>query len=287
MAVHVFIDNSNMFGGAQRAARALEPGVPWQAIRLYYRNFFLLLENRQHVWTRVLGGSVPPGNEALWDYARYAGYDTSLLHRIAQDDGRLAEQAVDEVLHLRIANALLDYDPPQTLVIATGDGNQGEFGTSFDDQVTRALRRGWEVEVWSWQAQLSGQFQRIRLRTGETPRVMLLDPHYFSITYVRGGEYPVRGVPGTPYLTDLVAIRSIFSTCNGLCQGGLLTLLDVPPSVCYPSGRRWQRRGPKPGKQRNLDLRIGRESASRHDDCQHQGGRGPAVRDRSTQVKCW
>src|SRR5208337_4671912 len=75
-----------------------------------------------------------------------------------------------------------------------------------------------------------------------------------------------------------IAIRSIFSTCNALCQGGLLTLLDVPPSVCYPSGRRWQRRGPKPGEQRNLDLRIGRESASRHDDCQHQGGRGPAVR---------
>jgi hypothetical protein len=65
----------------------------------------------------------------------------------------------------------------------------------------------------------------------------------------------------------LAVIRSIFSTCNALCQGGLLTLLDVPPSVCYPSGRRWQQRGPKPGEQRNLDLRIGRESASRHDDC--------------------
>ena len=74
------------------------------------------------------------------------------------------------------------------------------------------------------------------------------------------------------------AIRSIFSICNALRQEGLLTLPDVPPSVCYPSGRRWQRRGPKPGEQRNLDLRIGRERASRHDDCQHQGGRGPAVR---------
>src|SRR5271166_3797624 len=76
----------------------------------------------------------------------------------------------------------------------------------------------------------------------------------------------------------MIAIRSIFSTCNALCQGGLLTLLDVPPSICYPSGRRWRRRGPKPGEQRNPDLRIGRECASRHDDCQHQGGRGPAVR---------
>src|SRR5215471_16273355 len=33
----------------------------------------------------------------------------------------------------------------------------------------------------------------------------------------------------------------------------LLTLPDVPPSVCYPSGRHRQRRGPEPGGQRNLD----------------------------------
>jgi hypothetical protein len=74
------------------------------------------------------------------------------------------------------------------------------------------------------------------------------------------------------------ATRSIFSTCNALCKGGLLTLPDVPPLVCYPSGRHRQRRGPKPGGQRNLDPWIGRERASRHGDCQHHGGRGPAVR---------
>src|SRR5215469_14097332 len=33
----------------------------------------------------------------------------------------------------------------------------------------------------------------------------------------------------------------------------LLTLPDVPPSVGYPSGHHRQRRGPKPGGQRNLD----------------------------------
>src|SRR5208337_3548523 len=56
-------------------------------------------------------------------------------------------------------------------------------------------------------------------------------------------------------------IRSIFSTCNALGQDGLPTLPDVPPSVCYPSGRHRQRRRPKPGGQRNLDPRIGRERA--------------------------
>ncbi len=69
------------------------------------------------------------------------------------------------------------------------------------------------------------------------------------------------------------AIRSIFSTCNALDQDGFPTLPDVPPLVCYPSGRHRQRRRPKPGGQRNLDPRIGRERASRHGDCQHHGGR--------------
>ena len=194
MTAHIFIDNSNMIGGAQRAARTLEPDAPWQSIRLYYRNFFRLLEHTHDVQTRVLRGSVPPGNDALWDFARDANYDTSLLHKIVKDDGRLGEQAVDEVLHLRIANVLLDNEPPQLLVIATGDGNQGEFGTSFDEQVSRALHRGWEVEVWSWQAQLSGRFRGIRTSSGATPKIMLLDPHYSSITFVRGGDYPVSGI---------------------------------------------------------------------------------------------
>jgi hypothetical protein len=58
-----------------------------------------------------------------------------------------------------------------------------------------------------------------------------------------------------------------------------LTLPDVPPSVYYPSGRRWQQRRPKPGGQRSLDPRIGREGASSPGDCQHHGGREPVVRD--------
>ena len=99
-------------------------------------------------------------------------------------------------------------------------------------------------------------------------------------------EGPIVEIGPRLFFVRLGAIRSIFLICNALCQGGLLTLPDVPPSVCYPSGRHRQRRGPKPGGQRNLDPRIGRERASRHGDCQHHGGRGPAVRVRSTQVKC-
>jgi len=49
----------------------------------------------------------------------------------------------------------------------------------------------------------------------------------------------------------------------------------VLPVVSYRDVRRWQRRGAKLPRQRILTLRSGRESVSRHGDCQHRGGRDP------------
>jgi hypothetical protein len=97
----------------------------------------------------------------LWQAARNLGYDTDLLQRVEQDDGRLTEQAVDEMLHLKMANALLDYEPPQTLVIVGGDGKDSNWATSFSGHAERALKRGWNVEVWSWRRQLTGRYDAL------------------------------------------------------------------------------------------------------------------------------
>ena len=193
MGRHIFVDNANIYGGAQRAAATLEPGAIWMAVRLYYRNFFSLIEGAD-VTTRTMAGSVPPGNEALWQTARDLGYNTDLLRRVEQDDGRLIEQAVDEMLHLRIANALLDHDPPQTLVIATGDGRDSEWYTSFPAQAERALKRGWNVEIWSWREQLATiRYDRLcRLYKGRVI-VKVLDPYYKALTFVKAGTYNIHG----------------------------------------------------------------------------------------------
>jgi hypothetical protein len=192
MARHIFVDNSNIYGGAQRAAETLEPGAVWLSVRVYHRNFFKLIEG-DNVSTRILTGSVPPGNEALWQTARDYGYDTDLLRRVEQDDGRLVEQAVDEMLHLKIANALLDHDPPQTLVIASGDGHVSKWGTSFPAQAERALKRGWNVEVWSWDAQLTDKYNRLCRAYPGRVIVKKLDPYYKSTTFLKSGEYKVKG----------------------------------------------------------------------------------------------
>ena len=190
---HIFIDNSNIFEGARRVAEAREPESPRGAVRLYYKNFFRLVEDGVNPLTRVLGGSGAAGNDELWNYARQAGYDTDLLRRVEKDDGRIGEQGVDEVLHLKIANALLDHEPPQRLVVCTGDAKDSDYGTSFKSQIERALRRGWQVRVWSWRDQLSGRFQSLVERSQGAMTISFLDPYYLAVTFVQAGEHLLGG----------------------------------------------------------------------------------------------
>src|SRR5579859_5634182 len=99
MARHVFVDNSNIHGGAQKAAAVLEaqaaalpdPNVIWPAVRVYYPNLLRLIEGKEDISTRVIAGSVPPGNEALWEYTHKLGYNTDLLNKVSTDDGYLVE----------------------------------------------------------------------------------------------------------------------------------------------------------------------------------------------------
>lgn len=194
---HIFLDNSNIFGGAQRAANELEH-APWQAVRIDYKNLLrLLVYNKSHRSTSMLAGSVPPGNDALWAAASEAGFDTTLLKRVENDDGRLIEQGVDESIHLRIANILLDSDVPGIIVLATGDGGDTEQGSSFTHQVIRAAKRGWQVEVWSWSNQLSKKLRDTRLKYPRNVTVYKLDEWYKSIVFIKGGTYSIMGTTKT------------------------------------------------------------------------------------------
>jgi hypothetical protein len=204
--IHVFMDNSNIYGGAQGAARSIEPHIPWPAVRVYIRNLARLIEGNRAALTRELAGSVPPGNDELWKYAKQLHYRTDLLRRVESDDGKLLEQGVDELLHLKIANAILDHDPKHRLVLVTGDGKLSSFGTSFPLQAERALKEGWTVEVWSWIAALSSQWKRIKDKHGSKVIIRELDPFYFSITFVKAGAYVVPGKK-TTYVADRVVSR--------------------------------------------------------------------------------
>jgi hypothetical protein len=69
---HIFLDNSNIFGGAQRVAAEKEK-APWPCVRVDYRNLFRVLRyGKFNAGVSMLAGSVPPGNDALWAAANEA-----------------------------------------------------------------------------------------------------------------------------------------------------------------------------------------------------------------------
>jgi hypothetical protein len=194
---HIFMDNSNIFGGAQRTAQEREQAI-WLSVRVDYEHLFrLLVYGKQNRRTSMLAGSVPPGNEALWEAAKHAGFDTTLLRRVENDTGRLVEQGVDEAIHLKIANVLLDADESGTMVLATGDGAETDQGSSFTQQVRRAAKRGWNVEIWSWQVQLAKRLRDTRLEFQDQVKVFKLDGWYDSIVFIKGGTYFVDGAAQT------------------------------------------------------------------------------------------
>ncbi|KAJ7653112.1 hypothetical protein DFH06DRAFT_1270126 [Mycena polygramma] len=72
---------------------------------------------------------------------------------------------VDELLQLKLHQALaaLDGPPPPgaTIVLATGDGNVGQFNEDgFLGPVRTALKKGWRVELYAWEEGLSRAWMR-------------------------------------------------------------------------------------------------------------------------------
>ena len=90
---------------------------------------------------------------------------------------RYREQGVDELLQLKLHQAIADVDvapPNATIVLATGDGNVGQFNEEgFLGCVRTALKKGWRVELYAWEGGLSRSWKR---EFGEGPH-----RHRFSI----------------------------------------------------------------------------------------------------------
>ncbi|KAG2096698.1 uncharacterized protein F5147DRAFT_618274 [Suillus discolor] len=77
---------------------------------------------------------------------------------------RYREQGVDELLQLKLHQAIADADVPRpgaTIVLATGDGNIGQFSDEgFLGPVRIALKKGWRVELYAWEDGLSRAWKK-------------------------------------------------------------------------------------------------------------------------------
>lgn len=71
----------------------------------------------------------------------------------------VTEQGVDEILHMKMLESIVDTKEPSTMVLATGDAAAAEYSDGFLRNVERALEKGWKVELVSWRDCMSSAYK--------------------------------------------------------------------------------------------------------------------------------
>jgi len=205
--IHVFVDASNImigFHDALKVARGLQITDRIRRQPLSFHNLSLILERGRPAAKRVLVGS---DNFPAIQEAKLIGYETNILDRVhkakeltprqkkfrsgngtsGQSSGsetnathapeKWVEQAVDEILHLKILESIVDAISPSTIVLATGDAAEAEYSGGFLRMVERALEKGWRVELVSFKLNTSGAYKRkdFRAKWGHRFRMIELD----------------------------------------------------------------------------------------------------------------
>ena len=92
-----------------------------------------------------------------------SGSETTAAAVFAKE--KWVEQAVDEILHLKILESVVDAKAPSTMVLATGDAAEAEYSQGFLRMAERALEKGWKVELVSFRKNMSGMYKRREFRT--------------------------------------------------------------------------------------------------------------------------
>ncbi|KAJ5949456.1 hypothetical protein N7454_001040 [Penicillium verhagenii] len=200
--VHVFVDMSNILVGfhdAVKFVRNIPSGSRMHRLDISFSNLALILERGRRVAKKVLLGSdqVPSVDEA-----RNLGYEVNILSRVqktkyspaksrktpikgahsgkpgmAGTTERWVEQGVDEILHLKMLESLVDEKSPSTVVLATGDAAEAEYSEGFMRMVERALQLGWNVELVSFSHVTSYAYKKpeFREKWGSQFRIIDLD----------------------------------------------------------------------------------------------------------------
>ncbi|KAI4205261.1 MAG: hypothetical protein LQ350_000583 [Teloschistes chrysophthalmus] len=212
--IHVFVDASNImigFHDTLKISRGLGLQSRLRRQPLSFHNLSLILERGRPVSKRVLVGS--DTHPSIVE-ARLIGYETNILDRVHKakeltprqkryhssscggggGNGttsggsgsettavyakeKWVEQAVDEILHLKILESIVDAASPSTMVLATGDAAEAEYSQGFLRMAERALEKGWRVELVSFSKNMSGMYKRkgFREKWGQRFEIVELD----------------------------------------------------------------------------------------------------------------
>lgn len=178
--VHVFWDNSNIYIPAQDVAARQEGALAPREIRIHFGNLYDLASAHRPVERALCVGSVPPEMDGVWRNLRNAGVVVELFERGA-DSGK--EQGVDQCLQVHMLRALADADEPGVVVLLTGDGAGYDTGAGFHADLERMHRKGWGIEVVSWEASCN---QRLKAWAEAVGVFVPLDRYFNQVTFRAG-----------------------------------------------------------------------------------------------------
>jgi hypothetical protein len=179
--ISLFWDNSNIWLVGRGVCARREPGDEG-GFRIHFANLLNYARNGRVINYAFVGGSIPPESDPLW------GRFEDLHIRVEKQERGVSggEIAVDEAIQLAMANRLLDMPQPETFVLLTGDGAGYSQGKGFIAALERAVRKGCNIEVVSWDAGINRYLKSFAETHG---RYISLEPVYDRVTFINNKRW--------------------------------------------------------------------------------------------------
>ncbi|CAG8450197.1 7434_t:CDS:2 [Rhizophagus irregularis] len=175
--VSIFIDNSSiLFEGTYTVGRIENASAYDQRRRSVYLNELKIdygrllsraLHGREICNNPTIVGIQPPKEDSLWNYVQSLGYKV-IFHAYKE---RLSYTI--STFTIAVMNTIQTKDPGTMIIISSDD--------NYNPLAKEALKRGWEVETWSW---MKGAFHDYNITVDEKSRYThnYLGSHYKYFT---------------------------------------------------------------------------------------------------------
>jgi hypothetical protein len=211
--IHIFVDLSNIIIGFYDSLKS-KRGIPIQKrVRPPPFSFNILdtiIRRGREATKKALSGSVSNTWKRRPDYMMQAeelGYEMNILQRVLKpvgppskrksktksesapsgpdssgDDPRPmknGEQCVDEVLHVKMLESILDVGEGATecgtIALGSGDAAPAQYSPGFKAVARRALLRGWNVEVYGWRRTMSSAWRDPAFTAEWGPKLRIIE----------------------------------------------------------------------------------------------------------------
>ena len=177
--VHIIWDNSNIFISGRSVSDKLERKP--SDFRINFESIIDLAADNRPIEQVFCVGSVPPPTDAVWGHIEKKTGKKPELYERGAASGK--EQAIDQALQTRMLRLGYDFDPPETIILLSGDGSGFEEGVGFFADIKRLHKFGWKVELLAWRDHCKREMKNwVELNGLFVP----LDDFYSSVTFLQG-----------------------------------------------------------------------------------------------------